>query len=67
MKIGIERSRDLRRQAASSCGNRRICIVAPQVVVGVLMCRDELPIGCEGRPGNTAYVTRLREIAKLLR
>jgi len=31
----------------------------PQVVVGVLMRRDGLPIGCEVWPGNTADVTRL--------
>jgi hypothetical protein len=38
-----------------------------QVVVGVLMRRDGLPIGCEVWPGNTADVTRLQGIAKLLR
>lgn len=38
-----------------------------QVVVGMLMRRDGLPIGCEVWPGNTADVTRLNEIAKLLR
>ncbi len=36
------------------------------VVVGVLMRRDGLPIGCEVWPGNTADVTRLQVIAKLL-
>jgi hypothetical protein len=39
----------------------------PQVIVGVLMRRDGLPIGCEVWPGNTADVTRLQEITKLLR
>jgi len=39
----------------------------PQVVVGVLMRRDGLPIGCEVWPGNTADVTRLKEIVRLLR
>jgi len=39
----------------------------PQVVVGVLMRRDGLPVGCEVWPGNTADVTRLKVIAKLLR
>jgi hypothetical protein len=39
----------------------------PQVVLGVLMRRDGLPIACEVWPGNTADVTRLTVIADLLR
>jgi hypothetical protein len=39
----------------------------PQVILGVLMRRDGLPIACEVWPGNTADVTRLTSIAKLLR
>lgn len=39
----------------------------PQVVLGVLMRRDGLPIACEVWPGNTADVTRLSVIADLLR
>lgn len=39
----------------------------PQVVLGVLMRRDGLPIACEVWPGNTADVTRLNVIADLLR
>jgi hypothetical protein len=38
-----------------------------QVVLGVLMRRDGLPIACEVWPGNTADVTRLTVIANLLR
>jgi hypothetical protein len=39
----------------------------PQLVAGLLMRRDGLPIGCEVWPGNTADVTRLQVIAKVLR
>jgi Transposase DDE domain len=39
----------------------------PQVILGVLMRRDGLPIACEVWPGNTADVTRLTVIAELLR
>jgi Transposase DDE domain len=39
----------------------------PQVVLGVLMRRDGLPIACEVWPGNTADVTRLSVIADVLR
>jgi hypothetical protein len=39
----------------------------PQVVLGVLMRRDGLPIACEVWPGNTADVTRLTVIAEVLR
>jgi Transposase DDE domain len=39
----------------------------PQVVLGVLMRRDGLPIACEVWPGNTADVTRLGVISALLR
>jgi hypothetical protein len=39
----------------------------PQVILGVLMRRDGLPIACEVWPGNTADVTRLSGIARLLR
>jgi hypothetical protein len=39
----------------------------PQVVLGVLMRRDGLPIACEVWPGNTADVTRLGIIADVLR
>lgn len=39
----------------------------PQVILGLLMRRDGLPIACEVWPGNTADVTRLTGIAKLLR
>jgi hypothetical protein len=39
----------------------------PQVVLGVLMRRDGLPIACEVWPGNTADVTRLTVIADVLR
>jgi Transposase DDE domain len=39
----------------------------PQVILGVLMRRDGLPIACEVWPGNTADVTRLSGIAQLLR
>jgi hypothetical protein len=39
----------------------------PQVILGVLMRRDGLPIACEVWPGNTADVTRLTVIADLLR
>lgn len=39
----------------------------PQVVLGVVMRRDGLPIACEVWPGNTADVTRLGVIAELLR
>lgn len=39
----------------------------PQVILGILMRRDGLPIACEVWPGNTADVTRLTVIADLLR
>lgn len=39
----------------------------PQVILGILMRRDGLPIACEVWPGNTADVTRLTVIAELLR
>lgn len=39
----------------------------PQVILGLLMRRDGLPIACEVWPGNTADVTRLTVIAELLR
>jgi Transposase DDE domain len=39
----------------------------PQVILGILMRRDGLPIACEVWPGNTADVTRVTVIADLLR
>jgi hypothetical protein len=39
----------------------------PQLIAGLLMRRDGLPIGCEVWPGNTADVTRLQGIAGRLR
>ena len=39
----------------------------PQVVVGVVMRRDGLPIACEIWPGNTADVTRLTVVANILK
>lgn len=39
----------------------------PQVIVGVLMRRDGLPIACEVWPGNTADVTRLTVVTKILK
>ncbi len=39
----------------------------PQVILGVLMRRDGLPIACEVWPGNTADLTRLTFIATMLR
>lgn len=39
----------------------------PQVILGVLMRREGLPIACEVWPGNTADVTRLSVVAELLR
>lgn len=39
----------------------------PQVILGVVMRRDGLPIACEVWPGNTADVTRLTVIAEILR
>lgn len=37
-----------------------------QVILGILMRRDGLPIACEVWPGNTADVTRLKEVTKIL-
>jgi Transposase DDE domain len=39
----------------------------PQVILGILMRRDGLPIACEVWPGNTADVTRVTVIADILR
>jgi hypothetical protein len=39
----------------------------PQVILGLLMRRDGLPVGCEVWPGNTADVTRLTVISKVLK
>jgi transposase len=39
----------------------------PQVILGILMRRDGLPIACEVWPGHTADVTRVTVIADLLR
>lgn len=39
----------------------------PQIVMGILMRRDGLPVACETWPGNTADVTRLTVIANLLK
>lgn len=38
-----------------------------QLVMGLLMRRDGLPVACEIWPGNTADVTRLTVIAKILK
>lgn len=38
-----------------------------QVVIGIVMRRDGLPIACEVWPGNTADVTRLTVVADLLK
>jgi hypothetical protein len=39
----------------------------PQVILGIVMRRDGLPISCEVWPGNTADVTRISLIAQSLR
>lgn len=38
----------------------------PQIILGILMRRDGLPVACEVWPGNTADVTRLTVITKVL-
>lgn len=39
----------------------------PQLILGLLMRRDGLPVACEVWPGNTADVSRLTVIAEILR
>lgn len=39
----------------------------PQLILGLVMRRDGLPVACEVWPGNTADVSRLTVIAEILR